>query len=60
MFSAKHPQKLKPLTVLDFHTEAVESLAVTSSKITHGMNRDKCLTAAGSKDGKISIWSLYS
>lgn len=60
MFSLKHPQKLKPLVVLDFHSEAVESLVVTTSKISSGMCKDKSLTAAGSKDGKISIWSLYS
>jgi len=52
------PFKVKPLAVLDFHSEAVECLAF--SYLSSGLCRNKLCTAAGSKDGKISIWTLYS
>jgi len=52
------PFKVKPLAVLDFHSEAVECLAI--SFLSSGLCRNKWCTAAGSKDGKISIWTLYS
>jgi len=52
------PFKVTPLAVLDFHSEAVECLAI--SLLSSGVCRNKWCTAAGSKDGKISIWTLYS
>eukprot|EP00088_Acartia_fossae_P006909 TRINITY_DN1319_c0_g1_i10.p1 TRINITY_DN1319_c0_g1~~TRINITY_DN1319_c0_g1_i10.p1 ORF type:complete len:334 (-),score=12.98 TRINITY_DN1319_c0_g1_i10:135-1136(-) len=60
LFSFKYPEKLKPLAVLDFHSEAVESMAFSKRPLRTGICRGKTCTAAGSKDGKISIWTLYS
>ena len=56
--SEEKPFKLKPLAVLDFHSEAVECL--TSGLLATGVYSGKVCTAAGSKDGKVSIWTLYT
>ena len=54
VFSWLKPLKLKPLAVLQFHSEAVESL-ISSSDGPAG----KQLVVAGGKDGKISVWDIY-
>jgi len=59
IFSWKHPEKVKPLAVLPFHTQAIECLAFTKQPISAGRTRSNLL-AAGSKDGKISLWSIYN
>lgn len=50
LFSWLHPEKLKPLGALKFHSEGIEDIVITS---------DSKLIAAGSKDGKISFWNVY-
>ena len=50
LFSWIHPEKLKPLGALKFHSESVDVIAAKS---------DSKLFAAGSKDGKISFWNVY-
>ena len=50
LYSWLHPEKLKPLGALKFHSEGVSVVASTA---------DSCLIAAGSKDGKISFWDIY-
>ena len=50
IFSWLHPEKLKPLGALKFHSQGVEVVASTT---------DSKLIAAGSKDGKISFWKIY-
>ena len=50
LFSWIHPEKLKPLGALKFHSESVDVVAAKS---------DSKLFAAGSKDGKISFWNVY-
>ena len=50
MFSWLHPEKLKPLGALKFHSDGVEVVTSTT---------DSTLIAAGSKDGKISFWNIY-
>ncbi|XP_076373900.1 guanine nucleotide-binding protein subunit beta-like protein 1 isoform X2 [Tachypleus tridentatus] len=47
---------MKPLAVLDYHGGSVEALQFSTSSI----GRYPQLLAAGSKDGKISLWSLYN
>jgi len=59
IFSWKKPERCKPLAVLQFHCQAVECFAFTSQPIRSGRIR-KNLFAAGSKDGKISLWSIYN
>jgi len=58
LFSWKHPDRLKPLAVLEFHSQAVECLSFTERQILSGRTR-KNLFAAGGKDGKISLWGIY-
>ena len=53
IFSWLKPHKLKPLAVLQFHQEAVSSLA--SCQSPGGQH----LLVAGGKDGKISVWDIY-
>ena len=53
IFSWLKPHKLRPLAVLQFHQEAVTSLA--SCETAGG----KHLLVAGGKDGKISVWDIY-
>ncbi|NXU52757.1 GNB1L protein, partial [Turnix velox] len=48
-------KNLKPLAVLDYHTDTVHTLAFSDhSQPSHR------LLAAGSKDQRISVWSIYS
>ena len=60
LFSWKKPEKVKPLAVLDFHSEAVEALAFSKGRLEEGRLAGKRLLAAGSKDGKVSLWDIYS
>lgn len=48
-------KKLKPLAVLDYHTATVHCVSFSD-------HRNPCerLLAAGSKDHRISIWSIYT
>ena len=54
LFSLKRENKLKPLGALKFHDESVDCVAFSSIIET------KILLAAGSKDGKVSIWDIYN
>jgi WD40 repeat protein len=49
-------RKLKPLAVLAYHTQGISSLVFSQ---TCG-SESAMLLAAGSKDKRISIWSLYN
>ena len=60
VFSWKKPEKLKPLAVLDFHSEAVEAMAFSKGRLEEGRLAGKRLVAAGGKDGKVSLWDIYS
>jgi WD40 repeat protein len=58
LFSWKHPEKLKPLGALRFHSETVEAVECSPRPIaSKGKGR---LIAAASKDKKISFWSVYN
>ncbi|XP_057270990.1 guanine nucleotide-binding protein subunit beta-like protein 1 isoform X3 [Pezoporus wallicus] len=48
-------KKLKPLAVLDYHTATVHCVSFSNHK-----NPRERLLAAGSKDHRISIWSIYT
>ena len=48
LFSWLKPDKLKPLAVLQYHKDSVESIVSQDNMIV-----------AGSKDGKISVWRIY-
>ncbi|KAM6422752.1 guanine nucleotide-binding protein subunit beta-like protein 1 isoform 1-T6 [Liasis olivaceus] len=48
-------KKLKPLAVLDYHTSTVHCVAFSD----HNQPSER-LMAAGSKDHRISIWSIYN
>ncbi|XP_048819922.1 guanine nucleotide-binding protein subunit beta-like protein 1 isoform X1 [Lagopus muta] len=48
-------KKLKPLAVLDYHTATVHSVSFSD----HSSPTDRLL-AAGAKDHRISIWSIYT
>ncbi|XP_050762662.1 guanine nucleotide-binding protein subunit beta-like protein 1 isoform X2 [Gymnogyps californianus] len=48
-------KKLKPLAVLDYHTATVHCVSFSDHK-----NPGERLLAAGSKDHRISIWSIYT
>lgn len=48
-------KKLKPLAVLQYHTDMVQSVAFSD----HQDPRQRLL-AAGSKDQRISLWSIYN
>ncbi|XP_019362513.1 PREDICTED: guanine nucleotide-binding protein subunit beta-like protein 1 isoform X1 [Gavialis gangeticus] len=48
-------KKMKPLAVLDFHTATVHCVSFSD----HSSPSERLL-AAGSKDHRISIWSLYN
>lgn len=59
IFSWMNPAKMKPLAVLQFHSGSVETVAFTSQPPTTG----RCTTnllAAGGKDSKVSLWSIYN
>jgi len=60
VFSWKKPEKLKPLAVLDFHSEAVEAMTFSKGRVEEGRLAGKRLVAAGGKDGKVSLWDIYS
>ena len=60
VFSWKRPARLKPLAVLDFHSEAIEAMAFSKGRIQEGRLVGKRLVAAGGKDGKVSLWDIYS
>ncbi|NXB77531.1 GNB1L protein, partial [Donacobius atricapilla] len=48
-------KKLKPLAVLDYHTATVHCVSFSD----HSQPRERLL-AAGSKDQRISVWSIYA
>ncbi|MBN3298904.1 GNB1L protein, partial [Amia calva] len=48
-------KKLRPLAVLQYHTDSVHCVTFSDHRDT-----SKGLMAAGSKDQRISIWSLYN
>ncbi len=48
-------KKLKPLAVLQHHTDMVNSVAFSDHQ-----DPTQRLLAAGSKDQRISVWSIYS
>lgn len=48
-------KKLRPLAVLQYHSDVVQSVAFSD----HQDPRQRLL-AAGSKDQRISLWSVYS
>ena len=52
------PDKAKPLAVLQFHTESVETL-LTCDNLEEGRLAGRRLILAGGKDGKISFWDIY-
>eukprot|EP00051_Salpingoeca_urceolata_P015665 m.204444 g.204444 ORF g.204444 m.204444 type:complete len:349 (+) comp18470_c0_seq1:355-1401(+) len=47
--------KGKPLAVLDLHQQAINATAIADTSVCEAGR----LVAAGSKDGRISLWSLY-
>ena len=53
LFSMK---SLKPLAVLSFHSESISKLAFSSNEVI----KSQRLLAAGSRDGRISLWSIYN
>lgn len=48
-------KKMKPLAVLDYHTATVHCVCFSD----HSNPRERLL-AAGSKDQRISVWSIYA
>ncbi|XP_041644535.1 guanine nucleotide-binding protein subunit beta-like protein 1 [Cheilinus undulatus] len=48
-------KKLKPLAVLQYHTDMVQSVAFSDHQ-----DPKQRLLAAGSKDQRISLWSIYN
>lgn len=48
-------KKLKPLAVLDYHAASVHCVAFSDHR-----QASERLLAAGSKDRRISIWSIYN
>ncbi|NXA51919.1 GNB1L protein, partial [Nothocercus julius] len=48
-------KKLKPLAVLDYHTSTVHCVSFSDHR-----NPSERLLAAGSKDHRISVWSIYA
>jgi len=48
-------KNLKPLAVLDYHTATVHCVSFSDHK-----NPSERLLAAGSKDHRISVWSIYT
>jgi WD40 repeat protein len=59
LFSWIKPEKLKPLAALKFHTDSVEAVTCTKYPV-EGIKLKGHLIAAGSKDQKISLWSVYN
>jgi len=54
LFSLKRENNLRPLGALKFHTDSVDCVDFS------WRNGPKILLAAGSKDGKVSIWDIYN
>ncbi|KAM8797903.1 guanine nucleotide-binding protein subunit beta-like protein 1 [Eudromia elegans] len=48
-------KKMKPLAVLDYHTSTVHCVSFSDHR-----NLSERLLAAGSKDHRISVWSIYA
>lgn len=48
-------RKLTPLAYLSYHTDTVNALDFSDNFSSHGQ-----LLAAGGKDARISLWSLYN
>ena len=59
LFSWLKPEKLKPLAALKFHSDSVEAVTCTKYPV-EGIKLKGHLIAAGSKDQKISLWSVYN
>ena len=59
IFSWLKPENLKPLAVLKFHVDSVESVVFSQEAIEDGRLDGKNLIFAGGKDGKVSIWNIY-
>jgi len=59
LFSWIKPEKLKPLGALKFHTGSIDCVCSVASPLNYLKFKGNIL-AAGSKDGKISLWSLYN
>jgi len=59
IFSWVKPDKLKPLAVLKFHTETVESVTFSDVALEGGRLCGKKVLVAGGKDGKVSLWDIY-
>ena len=59
LFSWLKPERLKPLGALKFHSESVNVVACTR-RPAGGAKIKGHLIAAGSKDEKVSLWSIYS
>jgi len=58
-FSWLHPNKLKPLAVLQYHSGSVEALLFTEV-LTGGKFGGKSLLVGGGKGGKISFWDIFN
>lgn len=48
-------KKLRPLAVLQYHSDMVQSVAFSDHQ-----DPQQRLLAAGSKDQRISLWSIYN
>lgn len=59
IFSWIKPERLKPLGALKFHSEAVNVVTCTKGLVKSAKIKGQ-LFAAGSKDGKVSLWSIYN
>jgi len=59
IFSWINPEKMKPLAVLQFHSGSVETVAFSSQPPPSGRCSTNLL-AAGGKDSKVSLWSIYN
>ena len=59
LFSWLKPERLKPLGALKFHSASVNVVACTR-RPAGGAKIKGHLIAAGSKDEKVSLWSIYS
>ena len=58
LFSWVKPDKLKPLAVLKYHSDSVETL-LCSDQCGGRLEGRRNIIFAGSKDGKISMWDIY-
>ena len=53
LLSWKHPNKLKPLGALKFHSQGVESVNANAKRL------GKSVLVSASKDNRISFWNIY-